>query len=43
MADVIAIARTTLHDQVSTRLRMMLIEGVLAPGAKLNERELANG
>lgn len=41
MADVIAIARTTLHDQVSTRLRTMLIEGVLAPGAKLNERELS--
>lgn len=41
LADVIAIARTTLHDQVSKRLRTMLIEGVLAPGAKLNERELS--
>jgi DNA-binding GntR family transcriptional regulator len=40
MADVIPISRATLHDQVSARLRAMLIEGRVAPGAKLNEREL---
>jgi DNA-binding GntR family transcriptional regulator len=40
MAEVIRIAHLTLHDQVSTRLRAMLIEGRIAPGAKLNEREL---
>lgn len=30
----------SLHDRVAARLRTMLIEGQLAPGAKLNEREL---
>ena len=39
-ADVIPISRATLHDQVSARLRTMLVEGHIAPGAKLNEREL---
>ena len=39
-ADVIPISRATLHDQVSARLRAMLVEGHIAPGAKLNEREL---
>jgi len=41
MAEVIEIARLGLHDQVATRLRTMLIEGRIAPGAKLNERELS--
>jgi DNA-binding GntR family transcriptional regulator len=41
MAEVIHIARLGLHDQVAARLRTMLIEGRIAPGAKLNERELA--
>jgi DNA-binding GntR family transcriptional regulator len=41
MADVIAIARPALHDQVLARLRTLLIEGRIAPGAKLNERVLA--
>ncbi len=41
MAEVIQIARLGLHDQVAARLRTMLIEGHIAPGAKLNERELA--
>jgi DNA-binding GntR family transcriptional regulator len=41
MADIIEIARLGLHDQVAARLRTMLVEGAIAPGAKLNERELA--
>jgi DNA-binding GntR family transcriptional regulator len=40
MAEVVEIARHTLHDQVVVRLRAMLVEGRIAPGAKLNEREL---
>ena len=40
MAEVIRIHTLSLHAQVATRLRTMLIEGEIAPGAKLNEREL---
>lgn len=40
-ADVIVIPRAALHEQVAQRLRQMLVEGQVAPGAKLNERELA--
>lgn len=40
MAEVIEISRFALHDQVVLRLRTMLVEGRIAPGAKLNEREL---
>lgn len=40
-AEVIAIPRAALHEQVAHRLRQMLVEGRIAPGAKLNERELA--
>jgi DNA-binding GntR family transcriptional regulator len=40
MAEVIEISRLQLHDQVAARLRTMLVEGRIAPGAKLNEREL---
>jgi DNA-binding GntR family transcriptional regulator len=40
MAEVVRILRLSLHDQVAARLRTMLIEGQIAPGAKLNEREL---
>lgn len=40
MAEVIEIARLGLHEQVAQRLRTMLVEGRIAPGAKLNEREL---
>lgn len=40
MAEIIEIARLGLHDQVAARLRTMLVEGRLQPGAKLNEREL---
>jgi DNA-binding GntR family transcriptional regulator len=40
VAEVIAIVRRSLHDEVAGRLRSMLVEGRIAPGAKLNEREL---
>ncbi|TFZ07887.1 GntR family transcriptional regulator [Ramlibacter humi] len=40
MADVISIPRAALHEQVAQRLRQMLVENRIAPGAKLNEREL---
>lgn len=35
------IARLTLPEAAAERLRTLIIEGVLAPGAKLNERELS--
>jgi len=43
-ADIIPlppIARPTLHEQVAGRLREMVVEGRIAPGAKLNERQLS--
>ena len=40
MAEVIEIARVQLHDQVVQRLRGMLVEGLIQPGEKLNERSL---
>ena len=40
-AEVIPIPRAALHEQVTQRLRQMLVESHIAPGAKLNERELA--
>ena len=40
-ADVIPIPRAALHEQVTQRLRQMLVESRIAPGSKLNERELA--
>lgn len=40
-AEVISIPRASLHEQVAQRLRQMLVEGQIAPGAKLNERELS--
>jgi DNA-binding GntR family transcriptional regulator len=39
-AEIISIPRANLHEQVTRRLRQMLVEGRIAPGAKLNEREL---
>lgn len=39
-AQIITIPRAALHEQVTQRLRQMLVEGQIAPGAKLNEREL---
>ena len=41
MAEVIEISRLALHDQVVSKLRTMLVEGRIAPGAKLNERKLS--
>jgi DNA-binding GntR family transcriptional regulator len=40
MAEIIEISRMGLHEQVASRLRTMLVEGMIQPGAKLNEREL---
>jgi DNA-binding GntR family transcriptional regulator len=43
-AEIISInpsPRTALHEQVALRLREMLVESRIAPGAKLNERELS--
>lgn len=39
-ADIVSIQRPVLHEQVASRLRQMLVEGRIAPGAKLNERTL---
>jgi DNA-binding GntR family transcriptional regulator len=41
MAEIISITRSGLHEQVVQRLRTLLVEGAIAPGAKLNERELS--
>jgi hypothetical protein len=41
MSNVIPFAAVTLQERVAQQLRQMLIEGEIAPGAKLNERELA--
>jgi len=41
MADIIELTPGGLHEQAAARLRTMLVEGRIAPGAKLNERELA--
>jgi DNA-binding GntR family transcriptional regulator len=41
MAEVISIPRQGLHHEVALRLRQRLVEGQIAPGAKLNERELS--
>jgi DNA-binding GntR family transcriptional regulator len=39
-SNVISIPRQVLHQQVGTRLRQLIVEGQLAPGAKINERLL---
>jgi DNA-binding GntR family transcriptional regulator len=41
MADILEFTPGGLHEQAASRLRTMLVEGQIAPGAKLNERELA--
>ncbi len=38
--NVVPLAGQVLHQQVALRLRQRIVEGRLAPGAKLNEREL---
>jgi DNA-binding GntR family transcriptional regulator len=40
-AEIIPIPRAALHEQVAHRLRQMLVENRISPGAKLNERELS--
>jgi len=40
-AKILSLAPATLHDQVAQRLRQMLVESRIKPGAKLNERELS--
>jgi DNA-binding GntR family transcriptional regulator len=40
-AEIISIPRANLHEQVAYRLRELLVEGQIQPGAKLNERALA--
>ena len=41
-AEIISIPRAALHEQVAHRLRQMLVENRIPPGAKLNERELSD-
>lgn len=41
MAEIVEMSPLALHEQVCARLRTMLVEGRIAPGAKLNERELS--
>lgn len=41
MAKILAIPAGVLHLQVGSRLRQLIVEGAIAPGAKLNERALA--
>ncbi len=41
MGDIINLTPAGLHEQAAARLRTMLVEGHIAPGAKLNERQLA--
>ena len=36
----LSISRPVLHEQVAQRLRQMLVEGLIPPGGKLNERTL---
>ena len=36
-----SLPHTALHEQVANRLRQMLVENRIPPGAKLNERELS--
>jgi len=41
LAEIISIPRLVLHQEVATRLRQRIVEGQIAPGAKLNERQLS--
>ena len=40
MAEILSIPRPVLHQQVCARLRLLIVEGHIAPGSKLNERAL---
>ena len=41
MAEILSIPRQVLHQEVAVRLRQRIVEGQIAPGTKLNERELS--
>jgi len=41
MAEILSIPRQVLHQEVAVRLRQRIVEGHIAAGAKLNERELS--
>ncbi len=41
MADSLTLEPPILHQQVGVRLRALIVEGTIEPGAKLNERALA--
>ncbi|MDH4051097.1 MAG: GntR family transcriptional regulator [Rubrivivax sp.] len=41
MTEVIPLPRKALHQEVAMRLRQLIVEGEIAPGAKLNERALS--
>ncbi len=41
MAELLSIPRQALHQEVAVRLRQRIVEGAIAPGSKLNERELS--
>ena len=41
MAEILSIPRQVLHQEVVVRLRQRIVEGHIAPGTKLNERELS--
>jgi DNA-binding GntR family transcriptional regulator len=41
MADVVPLMPRVLHLEAGVRLRQLIVEGVIAPGMKLNERALA--
>jgi DNA-binding GntR family transcriptional regulator len=40
VADGMRIEKAPLHDQVATRIRDMIVEGVLAPGSRIDEAAL---
>jgi DNA-binding GntR family transcriptional regulator len=39
--DTPAVPRQVLHQEAASRLRQLIVEGQIPPGAKLNERELS--
>ncbi len=41
MASIIELNSQNLHETTFQKLRSLLVEGVISPGSKLNERELA--
>jgi len=39
--EAVSVPRQALHQEVAVRLRQLIVEGAIAPGAKLNERALS--